>query len=185
MYSIVDKRIFLLPAKLMAWCPYRYRCDLFPKWVRLYFCKIAITLIAKVALTVAKKDTKIRSDWYLQYPDYKDIYQKGCQWSYDDFCDILRNLSRLTWKMYRSPKGSCIPEMHFFFWRIKDKICFLRTLKDGISPKWVITLFQEVIASGKKLRCYYYFACTMICGRRLIIHNLMYLQNAPTPTTTR
>ena len=31
MYFIVDKRIFLLSAKFMVWCPYRYRCDWFAK----------------------------------------------------------------------------------------------------------------------------------------------------------
>ena len=31
MYFIVDKRIFLLSARLMVGCPYRYRCDWFPK----------------------------------------------------------------------------------------------------------------------------------------------------------
>ena len=41
-----------------------------------------------------------------------------------------------------------------FSGRIKDKIWFLRTLKDGISLKWVITLFQEEVASGKKLLVY-------------------------------
>ena len=51
MYSIVEKRIFLLSAKLMVRCPYRYRCDWFPKRARPYF---AITLIAKIARRVAK-----------------------------------------------------------------------------------------------------------------------------------
>ena len=80
-YSIVDKRIFLLSAKLLVRCRYRYTCDCFPK------CKIAITLIVKVARRVAKKDIKIRSDSYLQYPDYKDLCQKGYQRSSDIFCD--------------------------------------------------------------------------------------------------
>ena len=31
MYFIVDKSIFLLSARFMVWCPYRYRCDWFPK----------------------------------------------------------------------------------------------------------------------------------------------------------
>ena len=37
---------------------------------------MAITLIAKVSLRGAKKDTKIKPDCYLHYPDYKDI-RKG------------------------------------------------------------------------------------------------------------
>ena len=84
----------------------------------------------------------------------------------------------------------------FFIGRIKYKIWFLRTLKDGISSKWIITLFQEVIALGKNYRC---TSMTDIKGvpialpvqrsaesmefvfkirRRLITHNLMYLQSA-------
>ena len=31
MYFIVDKRSFLLSSKFMVWCPYRYKCDRFPK----------------------------------------------------------------------------------------------------------------------------------------------------------
>ena len=50
MYFIVDKRIFLLSARLTVGCPYRYRCDWFPKRSRLYFCRIGITLLANVAL---------------------------------------------------------------------------------------------------------------------------------------
>ena len=50
MYFIVDKRIFLSSAKFTVGCPYRYRCDWFPKRFRLYFCRICITLLAKVAL---------------------------------------------------------------------------------------------------------------------------------------
>ena len=58
-HSIVDKRFPLLSAKLMAQCPYRYRwCDWFPNRVRPYFCKIAITLIAKGSLRVARKGRK-------------------------------------------------------------------------------------------------------------------------------
>ena len=49
MYSILHKRTFLLPAKYIVKSPYRYR-------VRLYFYKIAITLIGKIA----RKDKKIR-----------------------------------------------------------------------------------------------------------------------------
>ena len=117
----------------MVRCPYRYRCDWFTKRVRPYFCKIAITLIAKVALRVAKKDSKIRSDSYLQYPDYKDICQKGYQRDYGIFCDILRNLSPLL--VGTGTEGHVYQKYIFFFGRIKDKIWFLTTLKDGISLK--------------------------------------------------
>ena len=176
MYSIVDKRIFLLSAKLMAWYQYRCMCDLFPEWVRSYFCKIAITLIAKVALTVAKIGHKNKKWLVSSMPWLQRHISEGVLMKLWSFLWYLKELKpTLSCKMYRSPKGSCIPNMHFFFGRIKDKIWFLRTLKDGISPKWVITLFQEVIASGKRLlctsmiyiwihgRCYYYFACTMVC----------------------
>ena len=39
--------MFLLSAKLNVWCPFRYRCDSFPKRGSLYFCKIDIILVAK------------------------------------------------------------------------------------------------------------------------------------------
>ena len=145
MYSIVDKRIFLLSAKLMVRCPRRYRCDWFPKWVRSYFCRIAITLIAKVALRVAKKGHKNKK-WFVS--SIRWLQRHLSQWGYDIFYDILRYLSPLL-------VGRCTEVLKdqntFFCRRIKDKIWFLRILKDGISLKWVITLFQGVIASGKKL----------------------------------
>ena len=50
MYFIVEKRIFLLSAKFTVGCPYRYRCDWFSKWFSLYFCRICIRLLARVAL---------------------------------------------------------------------------------------------------------------------------------------
>ena len=40
--------------------------------------------------------------------------------------------------------------MLFFSGRISDLICSFRLPKDGMLLKCVITLFQEVIASGKK-----------------------------------
>ena len=53
MSLIVDKRIFLLSAKFIVRCPYKYKCGWFPKLFRLYFCRISITLAARVALLVA------------------------------------------------------------------------------------------------------------------------------------
>ena len=35
--------------------------------------------------------------------------------------------------------------------RIRDRICAYRLVKDGTFGKFAITLFQEIIASGKKL----------------------------------
>ena len=31
MYFVVDKSIILLSARFIVWCPYKYRCDWFPK----------------------------------------------------------------------------------------------------------------------------------------------------------
>ena len=45
-------------------------------------------------------------------------------------------------------------KMFFPFERIKHKMWSLRIFIDGILSKWMITLFQEVIASGKKLFMY-------------------------------
>ena len=74
MYIIVDKRILR-----NVWCGAHIDAAWFPKTFRLYFCKISFKLVvAKVALRVAKKDTKI-SEYYMQYTDYNDIYQKGSQ----------------------------------------------------------------------------------------------------------
>ena len=53
MYLIVDKRIFLLSAKFIVRCPYKYKCDWFPKLFRLYFCRISVTLATRVVLLVA------------------------------------------------------------------------------------------------------------------------------------
>ena len=155
MYSIVDKRIFLWSAKLMVGCPYRYRCDWFPIWVRLYFCKIAITVIAKVALRVANKGHKNKKWLVSSILCLQRHLSEGVSMKLWRLLWYLKELKpTLSWKRYRSHKGSCIPKRLFFFGRIKDNICFLRILKDGISLKWVITLFQEVIASGKKLLMY-------------------------------
>ena len=96
----------------MAWCPYRYRCDLFPKWVILYFCKIAITLIA---LTVAKKGHKNKKWLVSSIPSLQRHISVGMSMKLWRFLWHLKELKPiLSWKMYRSPKGSCIPKMHFF-----------------------------------------------------------------------
>ena len=53
----------------------------------------------------------------------------------------MRNLSPLlVGRVTEVLKDHVCQKYIFFFGRIKDKICFLRTLKDGISLKWVITL---------------------------------------------
>ena len=89
--------------------------------------------------------------------------------------------------------------MIFFFGRIKDKIWSLRIFIHGILSKGVITLFQEIIASGKKLFSksdILFQGIIMILTavtrkfvfkirRRLVNHNLMKQYNAPTPTTFR
>ena len=155
MYFIVDKRIFLLSAKFMVWCPYRYRCDWFAKWFRLYFCKICITLLAKVALWAAKKGHENKKWLVSSIPWLQRHISEGVSIKLWHFLWYLKKLKpTLNWRRYRSPKGSWIPKMFFFFGRIKDKMWSLRILIDGILTKWVITLFQEVIESGKKLLMY-------------------------------
>ena len=114
LYSIVEKRIFLVCESNGA-VPL-YRRDWFLEWVRLYFCKISITLIAKVALRVAKKDTKLKSDWYFQYPGYKDIYHEGYQWSSDVFCDMLRNLGPLLVGRGTKVLKDDVNQKHFSLW---------------------------------------------------------------------
>ena len=107
------------------------QCDWFPKWVRRYFCKIAITVIAEVALRVAKKVHKNKKWLVSSIPWLQRNFSEGVSmklWRY--FFLYLKELRpTLSWKRYRSPKGLCIPKIHFFFGRIKDKIWFLRTLK--------------------------------------------------------
>ena len=155
MYFIVDRRIFLLSAKFMVWCPYRYRCDWFPKWFRLYFCRICITLLAKVALWATKNGHENKKWLVSSIPWVKRHLSEGVSMKLWRFLWYLKKLKpTLYWVRYRSPKGSCIPKMFFFFGRINDKRWSLRILIDGILSNWVIILFLEVIASGKKLLMY-------------------------------
>ena len=155
MYFIVDKMIILLSARFMIGWPYIYRCDWFPKWFRLYFCKICITLLAKVALWIAKKGHKNRKWLVSSIPLLQRHISEGVSMKLWHFLWYLKGLRpTLNWSRYRSPNGSCMPKIFFFFGRIKDKMWYLRILIDGIFSKWVITLFQAVIASGKKLLIY-------------------------------
>ena len=70
-------------------------------------------------------------------------------------CDILRNFSPLSIAGgIEVLRDHVYQKKNVFFGRIKDKIWSLRIFIDGILSKWVITLFQEIIASGKRLFMY-------------------------------
>ena len=132
-----------------------YRCDWFPKWFRLYFCKICITLLAKVARGIAKKGHKNRKWIGIFNSIITKTYQKVYRWNCDISCDILRDLGQLLIEVGIEVLTDHVCQKYsFFFGRIKDKMWYLRILIDGIFSKWVITLFQAVIASGKKLLIY-------------------------------
>ena len=47
-----------------------------------------------------------------------------------------------------------MPKILCFLGRKKDEKYVLREAKFGIIPKWLINMFQEAIASGKKLFVY-------------------------------
>ena len=53
----------------------------------------------------------------------------------------------------KSPKGSCTPKMFLIVGRIKDRICVFKLVRGGAFWKFVIMLFQELIASGKNYSC--------------------------------
>ena len=137
MYFIVDKMIILLSARFMIGWPYIYRCDWFPKWFRLYFCKICITLLAKVALWIAKKGHKNRKWLVSSIPLLQRHISEGVSMKLWHFLWYLKGLRpTLNWSRYRSPNGSCMPKIFFFFGRIKDKMWYLRATfcKSGALP---------------------------------------------------
>ena len=150
LYFIVDKRIFLLSMTFMERCPYKYNSDWLLKWLRLFLRKISITLTAKVTLW-GKKDKKRK---------WMTSSTPQLQWQISEWVSrklwwllwLLRGLKfTLSWKGYRSPNGSCTPKIHFGVGRIRDKICPLGRLKDGVLWKCLMILFQGIIPSGKKL----------------------------------
>ena len=68
---------------------------------------------------------------------------------------LLKGLKpTLNCKIYRIPKGSCIPKMLLNLGRKKALRWFLSLLKEGISSKCWINTFQDLIALGKKLFMY-------------------------------
>ena len=71
------------------------------------------------------------------------------------FCDILKDLNQLSIeKDFGVQKDHVYRKYIFFSVRIRDKMCFLRISIDGMSLKYVMTLFQELIPYGKKLFIY-------------------------------
>ena len=101
MYFIVDKMIILLSARFMIGWPYIYRCDWFPKWFRLYFCKICITLLAKVALWIAKKGHKNRKWLVSLIPLLQRHISEGVSMKLWHFLWYLKGLRpTLNWSRY-------------------------------------------------------------------------------------
>ena len=129
----------------------------------------------------------------------------------------LRRLWRVLWllkglkftlnrKRERSPNASCIPKVLLIFGRIKERRCDFRLVKVGISWKFEIILFHELVASGKKLFLYLevlHLSSWKVlellnlynglrCGGSLSLRwegflyfSILYLENAPARTTVR
>ena len=159
MYFIVDKIIFLLSAKFMVGWPYRYRCDWFPKWFRLYFCKICITLLAKVALWGANKGHKNKKWLVSSIPWLQRHISEGVSMKLWDFLWYFKKLKpTLNCRRYRSPKGSCIPKMFFFSCLVCLVSCksYRRSsLVDTMRVVlWLIYPFVEFPLNADKIFCH-------------------------------
>ena len=114
-YCIVDKRtIWQLSATFIFSWPYKYKCDWFPKWLRLYFCKIFITLAAKVALWVAKRRHENRKWLVSSIPSLQRHTPEGVSMNLWHVLWYLKELKpTLNWKRYWSPKGDHVYQKCF------------------------------------------------------------------------
>ena len=72
----------------MERCPYKYYSDCLLKQLRLFLCKISITLIVRLLFLLQEKDMKNENVWHFNYVDYNGRYRNECPGSYGDFCDF-------------------------------------------------------------------------------------------------
>ena len=87
--------------------------------------------------------------------DYTHKSQNGYQQNYGVFCGFLEDSNSLsTEKDIEVLKGHVHQKMILVLGRIRERICAFRLVKVGTFWKFVIILFHEVIASGKKLFLY-------------------------------
>ena len=143
---------------------YRYRCDWFPKRVGSYFCKIAINI-----------NRQWSSKWFLSsIPWLQRHLSEGVSmklWHVLWYLKEFKPLSEpLSWSKYRKD-----PLYQKYIFSLDEKTKYvLRTLKDGITLKWVITLFQEVLCLHLR-NCWSLFLrgvspLTILCICRMRLH---------------
>ena len=124
------------------------------------FCKISITLVAKVALWAANKGHKHKKWLISSIPWLQRHISEGVSMKLWHFLWNIKQLkTTLYWRRYRSPKGVMYTKNVFFFGRIMDKIWSLRIFIDGILSKWVITvrnncIWEETIHVSRRATSY-------------------------------
>ena len=114
--------------------------DWFLKWFRLYFWRIPITLVTKVTCIFNTKITRAFIRRGVNKVMTFFVIERGIQHLNDHVC-----------RKYT-----------FFYGWISDVIYFLKVRRDGTFWKWLIALFQELIASGKKQ--FIYLRSAEVCG---------------------
>ena len=152
MNFMVARRMTLLSWSFMESFPYKYNFSLLDRWFKLFLIKIGITSVASNVLLFAwnghlNKKCFVSSSSKLQRHLAEGVSTK--LWWY---LWLLRGLKpNLSWNNNLIPVGSWILKILLFWGRKNEKRWVLSTLYDGIFVKFLIKMFQDATASGKKL----------------------------------